>query len=171
MLPRAMIVELPNEVGEGGGASDFFVTLGRTKDEFERLLKGAVVTPPTDLPLQPELPNAKVPAPDSTSRLDRIKRALPIEAFISRYVELRSSAIGTALRGQCPFHNERFESLAVFPRIGMYYCYECRARGDVIAFLAAKEDISFNEAVDKLDQIITNNGEPTRANNQQNKAA
>src|SRR6185503_14815649 len=129
-----------------------------------KLLQEATTTPPTSIGSEPGLPNGKVASSRLSSRIERIKRELPIEEFVGRYVELRSSAIGTALRGQCPLHNDRFESLAVFPTTGMYHCYQCRTRGDVIAFLAAKEHISFSEAVDRLYQIITKNGESTRAN-------
>lgn len=171
MLPHAKFVELPEEVGEGGSITDFFGRLGKTPDEFERLLKEATATPYASLASQAKPESAKIVSSDLTSRIERIKGDLPIEEFVRRYVELRASAVGATLLGQCPFHNDLFESLAVFPRRGLYYCFRCRAAGDVIAFLAAKEHISFNEAVERLEQIITTNGEPTRANNQQDKAA
>lgn len=38
MIPQATVVQLPEEVGEGGGVGDFFVRLGRERREFLRLL-------------------------------------------------------------------------------------------------------------------------------------
>ena len=38
LIPQATVVYLPEEVGEGGGVSDFFVRLGRTRREFLKLL-------------------------------------------------------------------------------------------------------------------------------------
>jgi len=41
LLPNARIVRLPNEVGEHGDITDFFVKLGRNVDDFAGLLKSA----------------------------------------------------------------------------------------------------------------------------------
>ena len=38
LIPQAIMVHLPEEVGEGGGVGDFFVRLGRSRLEFLRLL-------------------------------------------------------------------------------------------------------------------------------------
>jgi hypothetical protein len=38
LIPHATVVHLPEEVGEDGGVSDFFVRLGRTRREFLQLL-------------------------------------------------------------------------------------------------------------------------------------
>ena len=38
MIPGAVVVHLPEEVGDGGGVGDFFVRLGRSRREFLRLL-------------------------------------------------------------------------------------------------------------------------------------
>jgi hypothetical protein len=38
LIPQAIVVHLPEEVGEGGGVGDFFVCLGRSRLEFLRLL-------------------------------------------------------------------------------------------------------------------------------------
>ncbi len=38
LIPQAIVVHLPEEVGEGGGVGDFFVRLGRERIDFLRLL-------------------------------------------------------------------------------------------------------------------------------------
>src|SRR5262245_34143218 len=51
LIPHAKIVELPQEVGEGGDVTDFFVRLGRNREDFLRLLQEAKPAPP-----EPETP-------------------------------------------------------------------------------------------------------------------
>src|SRR5262245_29344236 len=41
-IPQAKIIELPDEVGEGGDVTDFFIRLGRTDDEFRALMAQAM---------------------------------------------------------------------------------------------------------------------------------
>src|SRR5213593_3097681 len=53
LLPHARIVELPEEVGDGGDVTDFFVRLGRGADEFRVFLdqaKPAPSAPPSPRP-------------------------------------------------------------------------------------------------------------------------
>lgn len=38
LIPQAVVVHLPEEVGEGGGVGDFFVRLGRSQLDFLKLL-------------------------------------------------------------------------------------------------------------------------------------
>src|SRR5947207_3137130 len=45
LIPHARIVWLPDEVGEGGDVTDFFVRLGRSREEFLRLLEVAQPLP------------------------------------------------------------------------------------------------------------------------------
>ena len=40
-IPHASVLEWPEAVGDNGGAYEFFVTLGKTKDDFEELLSRA----------------------------------------------------------------------------------------------------------------------------------
>src|SRR5207253_601105 len=41
LIPHARIVQLPEEVGEGGDVTDYFVRLGRSREEVIRLLEAA----------------------------------------------------------------------------------------------------------------------------------
>src|SRR5439155_17078888 len=41
LVPQARIVRLPEEVGEGGDVTDFFVRLGRSPEDLVRLLEAA----------------------------------------------------------------------------------------------------------------------------------
>jgi len=51
LMPRSRIVYLPAEVGLGGGVSDFFVRLNKSREEFERLLTVAQPLVPAALRL------------------------------------------------------------------------------------------------------------------------
>src|SRR5436190_20746957 len=45
LIPHARIVRLPEEVGDGGDVTEFFVRLGRSPEEFARLLEAAQPLP------------------------------------------------------------------------------------------------------------------------------
>jgi hypothetical protein len=100
LIVHAKIVELPEEVGDGGDVTDFFVRLGSNAGDFEKLLTQATSAPP-----EPESPPE---AAHPVSRLDpllrkhveRIKREIPIEQVIGSYVELRASGATTARSGR-----------------------------------------------------------------------
>jgi DNA primase len=146
-IPRARIVRLPEEVGEGGDVTDFFVRLGRGRDEFERLLDVAQPLP-LRLSTGAQPPPLGQPLPTSGSDVQELKSRVPIEDLIGRYVPLRRS--GQRLVARCPFHDDQNPSFVVFPATGTFHCFGCGAHGDVIAFLMRVEHLSFREALDVL---------------------
>ena len=78
-----------------------------------------------------------------------LKRCYPIEDVVARAgVRLRRS--GARLVGRCPFHDDRTPSFTVYPEQAAYHCYGCGARGDVFAFIMAREGCSFREAIARL---------------------
>jgi DNA primase len=52
--------------------------------------------------------------------------------------------------GLCPFHAEKTPSFSVNAEEGLYYCFGCQARGDVITFVREVEHLDFAEAVERL---------------------
>lgn len=149
-IPRALIVRLPEEVGEGGDVTDFFVRLGRVRDEFERLLDAAQPLP-LRLPTgnQPSPPGP--PFPGNGSDVQTLKSRVPIEDLIGRFVPLRPS--GQRLVARCPFHEDHTPSFVVYPRTQSFYCFGCRAHGDVFAFLMRYERLSFREALEVIRKL------------------
>jgi DNA primase len=135
-IPHARVVTLPPEVGERGDISDFFVRLGRTAEDFEKLL-GDADTPPraavAPLPPRPALPPAS---------------AEPIEEMIGRFVALRRS--GRGFSGLCPFHDDTNPSLVVFPRSGRFRCFACGVEGGAVDFLTRYQGLSRGEALSHL---------------------
>jgi DNA primase len=152
LIPHAKLVALPPDVGEGGDVTDFFVRLGFGRDDFLKLLEEAV-PPPAPIYEEP-----KPPAPSSPDRerIERVKKAVPIEGLIGRSVALRPS--GGMLVGLCPFHEDHVPSLTVYPRTGTFHCYGCLKHGDVIDFVRYREDLSFKEAMDQLETMTTEHG-------------
>lgn len=80
--------------------------------------------------------------------IERIKNANDIVSVISEHVALKKK--GKNYWGCCPFHNEKTPSFSVTPDKGFFYCFGCRASGNVFTFLMRHENLTFLEAVEKL---------------------
>lgn len=78
-----------------------------------------------------------------------VKERTSIEDVVREHVSLRSAGVG-ALKGLCPFHDEKTPSFNVRPANGSYHCFGCGAGGDVIRFVQEIEHLSFAEAVESL---------------------
>jgi DNA primase len=150
LIPHVKIVELPDEVGEGGDVTDFFVRLGRSREEFMKILEEAKPAPAEPEPETPRFA-PKSRNGDSRDRIERVKNDNPIVQVIGQYVELRPS--GANLVGLCPFHEEQIPSFTVYPDTGRFYCYGCGKHGDVINFIREKEGLNFNQTLDALDRL------------------
>ena len=150
LIPQARIIELPEEVGEGGDVTDFFVRLGHTDDDFRALFEEAVPAPAAPANGRPLREPRQADGP-LRQRIERLKQIASIETVIGRYVDLKSS--GSALVGTCPFHQDQMPSLTVYPETGTFYCFGCGAHGDVISFLREIEGLRFFEALDVLEAL------------------
>lgn len=70
----------------------------------------------------------------AVATIAQLKRDQRIATVIAAAgVALRAS--GERLVGGCPFHEDRHPSLVVYPATDSFYCFGCRAGGDVITFL------------------------------------
>jgi len=154
MIPQAKVVELPEEVGQGGDVTDYFARLGRSREEFLKLLETAQSPSPHPQEARSDRP-ARVQSTDSLlgKRIQRIKSEIPIEKVIEEYVQLRAVGAGATLVGRCPLHEDRTPSFTVYPATGTFHCFGCRAHGDVISFIRAVENLGFGQALDVLDQF------------------
>ncbi|MGW5052339.1 DNA primase [Actinokineospora sp. NPDC004072] len=72
-----------------------------------------------------------------------------IDDVIGEYVALRRAG-GGALKGLCPFHDEKTPSFNVRATHGTFHCFGCGEGGDVIAFIMKIDHLSFVEAVERL---------------------
>ncbi len=78
-----------------------------------------------------------------------VREKARIDEVVSSYVTLRNAG-GGAMKGLCPFHDEKSPSFHVTPARGFYFCFGCQAGGDVITFLMQIDGLSFAEAVERL---------------------
>ena len=76
--------------------------------------------------------------------LEQIHKEISIYSYISRFVGLKK--IGKNFVGLCPFHKEKTPSFNVSIEKNLYYCFGCKATGDIFKFVMDYEKISFSEA-------------------------
>jgi len=150
LIPHARLGRLPEEVGEGGDVTDFFVRLGKSREEFMRLLEAAEPVPQRDLTSPPDRETYRiVTTPDE--EVGRIKSLVAIKDLIGRYLPLRRE--GKNFVARCPFHDDRCPSLVVYPATQSFYCFGCQAAGDVLSFLMWVEQMNFPEALRVLREL------------------
>ena len=80
--------------------------------------------------------------------LDELRSRSDIVQIVSGYVALNKK--GRNYWGLCPFHGEKTASFSVDGEHQLYYCFGCKAGGDVIHFLMDMERLTFPEAVEQL---------------------
>jgi DNA primase len=153
LIPHARIAELPDEVGDGGDVTDFFIRLGRSREDFLKLLQEAKPAPP-----EPEAPRFKPKTRNggSRERVERVKSLSKIAQIVGQYVQLRPS--GSNLVGLCPFHEDRIPSFTVYPATGTFHCFGCGKHGDVISFVGWIEHLNFGQVLDALDRFNYQHG-------------
>ena len=77
--------------------------------------------------------------------LEELRERSDIVQIVSGYVQLKKN--GRNYWGLCPFHGEKTASFSVNPEQQFYYCFGCKAGGDVFHFVEEMERIDFGEAV------------------------
>jgi len=78
----------------------------------------------------------------------RVRASSDLAAIAGEHLALRR--VGRRYQGLCPFHAEKSPSFSVNQAEGLYYCFGCGARGDVITFVREVEHLEFAEAVERL---------------------
>jgi DNA primase len=77
-----------------------------------------------------------------------VRAGSDIVGVISEHMQLRRE--GQRWKGLCPFHSEKTPSFSVNANEGVWYCFGCQARGDVITFVREVDHKGFPEAVEWL---------------------
>ncbi len=80
---------------------------------------------------------------------DQLKASVSIVRIVGDYVKLRRASPGR-YAGLCPFHTEKTGSFSVSEDKGFYYCFGCKASGDVFKFVQEIEGVTFFEAMKLL---------------------
>jgi DNA primase len=83
------------------------------------------------------------------SDIAQVRERNRIDEVVGEYVSLRRAG-GGALKGLCPFHDEKSPSFNVRSTHGTFHCFGCGEGGDVIAFVMKIDHLSFVEAVERL---------------------
>ncbi|GLY18051.1 hypothetical protein Kisp01_50650 [Kineosporia sp. NBRC 101677] len=85
--------------------------------------------------------------------VEAVRERSRIDEIVSEHVTLRPAGVG-ALKGLCPFHDEKTPSFNVRPTVGYYHCFGCDKGGDVISFVMEIDHLNFAEAVERLAQRL-----------------
>src|SRR5919108_3202178 len=78
----------------------------------------------------------------------RVRAASDLVAIAGEHIGLKR--VGRRYQGLCPFHAEKTPSFSVNQAEGLYYCFGCGAKGDVITFVREVEHLDFVGAVERL---------------------
>jgi DNA primase len=76
---------------------------------------------------------------------DHLKSSVDIVRTVGEYVRLKK--IGARYSGLCPFHTEKTPSFSVNPSMGIFICFGCGKKGDVLAFVQEIEQLTFYETL------------------------
>ncbi|MCI5771649.1 MAG: DNA primase [Clostridiales bacterium] len=80
--------------------------------------------------------------------LDDLMARADIVQVVSAYLPLKKE--GHRYWGLCPFHHEKTASFSVTPDLNLYYCFGCKAGGNVVQFIMEMERLDFQDAVKLL---------------------
>ncbi|MBW3537015.1 MAG: DNA primase [Actinobacteria bacterium] len=78
----------------------------------------------------------------------RVKEMTDAVQVVGEHVGLKK--VGRRWTGLCPFHAERSPSFSLNAEEGLWYCFGCQAKGDIISFVQEIEHLDFVEAVERL---------------------
>jgi DNA primase len=85
--------------------------------------------------------------------MDQIRARIPVSSVVGKAVQWDRRKTNAG-RGDywacCPFHHEKTPSFHADDRQGRYYCFGCKASGDIFRFLTEKHGLPFPEAVEQL---------------------
>ena len=80
--------------------------------------------------------------------LDELYARADIVQIVSAYVPLKKN--GSRYWGLCPFHHEKTPSFSVNAEQNLYYCFGCKAGGNVVQFVQEMERLTYPEAVEHI---------------------
>ncbi len=77
--------------------------------------------------------------------VDEVYVRADIVQVVSSYLPLKKK--GRNHWGLCPFHSEKTPSFSVNPELNVYYCFGCKAGGNVVQFVMEMERLTYPEAL------------------------
>ncbi len=137
MRPEIRSIPLPNDIGESGDITDFFVKLKCSKKDFETLIK---VSQPLEVEPEPK-PKARRRGNDGV-KSDRLEsaKAVPLDMLLTFKEDF----------ARCPFHNEKTPSFHWIRKTNKWHCFGCGEHGDGIDLVMRTKQMTMKEAIDHL---------------------
>ena len=80
-----------------------------------------------------------------SSWVDQVYANSSIVDLVSAYLPLQKK--GRRHWGLCPFHNEKTPSFSVNQDLNLYYCFGCKASGNIVQFVMEMEKLTYPEAL------------------------
>lgn len=84
------------------------------------------------------------------TNIEDIKERFNLSSVIGKSVRLVGR--NGKYKSCCPFHDDRTPSLSIRDDIGLFYCFGCGAKGDVIEYVKLREGVDFNQACRLLEE-------------------
>jgi DNA primase len=78
----------------------------------------------------------------------RVRESADFVAVAGQFMQLKR--VGQRYVALCPFHGEKTPSFSINAAHGLYYCFGCQAKGDVITFVREMQHLDFVGAVEWL---------------------
>jgi DNA primase len=96
---------------------------------------------------------------EATEQVEAVKHKHSIVSLFESYgVKLAKTSHNGSYTGLCPWHDDHNPSLSVDDTKGLYHCFGCDAKGDIIELVRKMENVSFREAMKKLEGKIDSSG-------------
>jgi len=74
---------------------------------------------------------------------DRIKQRISLRDVLTNHgVNLIDDSSGSKGKALCPFHNEKTPSFHADYQLGVYFCFGCKAGGDIFSFIQNQHGLS-----------------------------
>ena len=94
-----------------------------------------------------------MPSPFPPAFIEELRERATLHDIVGRNVRWDAGKSNPARRDWwacCPFHHEKTPSFHIDGHKGVYYCFGCGAKGDVISYVMEKERLTYPEAVRNL---------------------
>ncbi len=79
----------------------------------------------------------------------RLKDAISVHDFVSRFVELSATGVGL-----CPFHDDQIASFSVNVEENYWHCFACETGGSIIDFWMQYRQCDFKQALRELARML-----------------
>jgi DNA primase len=87
----------------------------------------------------------------SKESIEKVRNAISLSELASNYIKVQKT--GKNYRALCPFHAEKTPSFYIDDMKGLFYCFGCKASGDIFTFVQKIENCDFYEAILKVASI------------------